>query len=129
MSKSKLIVVQSHEGLRQTKRNIKWYVPSQAATKAQDLNFTGKDEQGRMTWWDVTPPKTDYCHPHHALGKAYAFEFLDLIHNPDAEKSEHMFSFIACEIVRKRLSMPNESLYAGFFDVISQYLITGEVGR
>lgn len=108
----------------------KWRVPSDAARNVDQLSFTSRDAKGIMRWWDVTPPKTDYWGPHEALGRAYAYEFLDLVHSSDKPKKlyKHTFGFIASEIVR-RGHTTSEGLYFGFFEVISEYLVTGKVVR
>lgn len=111
------------------KKPRRWYVPEGAPCTVDDLNFTSRDPQGRIIWWDVTPPKTDYWHAHEMLGRAYAFELLDLIHNHKAAKlTPHTFGFIACDIARRGAAMP-DGLYSGFFAAISEFLLTGEVDR
>lgn len=63
------------------------------------------------------------------LGRAYAFELLDLIHNKQAQDIHpHTFSFITSDIVRRGFALP-DGLYSGFFAAISEYLVTGEVDR
>lgn len=106
-----------------------WYVSSFAAKTVDELNFTSRDANGRINWWDVTPPKTDYYHAHEMLGRAYAFELLDLIHNDRAEPvSPQILSYIASEIIRHGAAMP-DGLCSGFFGAISEYLVTGKVDR
>lgn len=112
-----------------SKKSRRWSVPDGAPCCVDDLNFTSRNPQGRLNWWDVTPPKTDYWHAHEMLGRAYAFELLDLIHNHKAAKlTPHTFGFIACDIARRGGAMP-DGLYSGFFAAISEYLVTGEVDR
>ena len=114
-------------GISETRRRFKWLVPSDAPRTIDDLPFTSRKDD-RFKWWDVEPPKTEYWHPHQALGRAYAFELLDLIHNPEREEiPDDTFASIAAEIVRQRPYM--DGLYIGFFEVISEYLITGRVDR
>lgn len=112
------------------RENRKYLPSSSAARNVGELSFTSRDHEGRICWWDVTPPKTDYWHVHEMLGRAYAFELLDLIHNSgkDKELHKHAFGSIASEIVRRGHTM-NDGLYYGFFGAISEYLITGEVDR
>ena len=108
----------------------KWLVPSNTPQTVDDLTFTSRDSEGRICWWDVTPPKTDYFPVFEKLGRAYAFELLDLIHNP--EKKEQIaletFGFISAEITRQGVTM-NDGLYFGFFGAISEFLIAGECNR
>ncbi len=108
----------------------KWVVSSSAASNVDELYFTSRDAEGRICWWDVTPPKTNRWHVHAALGRAFAIDLLDLIHN--GEKTEalykHTFGFIASEIVRCGSTM-DTGLYDGFFCTISEYLITGKVAK
>lgn len=112
-----------------SKKSRRWYVPDGAPCCVDDLNFTSRDPQGRLNWWDVTPPKTDYWHAHQMLGRAYAFDLLDLLHNKRAEPiPPHAFGYIACAIARRGFAMP-DGLYSGFFAAISEYLVTGEVDR
>lgn len=112
-----------------SKISRRWFVPDGAARTVDDLNFTSRDAQNRLIWWDVTPPKTDYWHAHQMLGRAYAFDLLDLLHNKQAEPIDpHTFGHIACDIARRGFAMP-DGLYSGFFAVISEYLVTGEVDR
>lgn len=94
-----------------------------------DLSFTSRNHLGNINWWDVTPPKTDYWHAHEMLGRAYGFELLDFIHNQDKtdEASDHTLAFILAAITRKH--HPNDGLPFGFFEVISEYLITGVTQR
>lgn len=99
-----------------------------ATSDVDNLSFTSRDPEGRIRWWDVTPPKTDYWHVHEMLGRAYAFEFIDLIQEKDKKLSKHTFGFIASEIVRQGRTM-NDGLYFGFFCAISEYLIEGRVSR
>lgn len=112
-----------------SKKTRRWLVPTRAPRTPDDLNFTARDHQGRIDWWSVTPPKTDYWHAHQMLGRAHAFELLDLIHNKHAEPiPPHLFGYIASDIARRGFALP-DGLYSGFFAAISEYLVTGEVDR
>ena len=96
------------------------------------MPFVGTDSEGRFNWWTVTPPKTDYWHAHQMLGRGYAFELLDLVHNPEAEKPDHIISFIADAMMRWRRTVEpvaGEAIPHGFFEVLSEYLVTGQVNR
>jgi hypothetical protein len=109
------------------------YTESQAlpvVTRGADsLSFTSREPIGRIRWWDVTPPKTDYWHAHEMLGRAYALELLDLIQDENREISDHIFGHIATSIVRQGRTIENDGLYIGFFHAISEYLVTGKVKR
>lgn len=107
-----------------------WNASPGAARTVDELSFTSRDELGRFNWWDVTPPKTNYWHVHEMLGRAYAFELLDLIHNPNRvdEVPTNAFGAVAAEIVRQGHKM-NDGLYIGFFAVFSEYLIEGRAAR
>lgn len=112
------------------KRKAEWYVPDNAPKTADDLTFTSRDLQGRICWWDVTLPKTNYWSAHVVLGRAYAFEFLDLINNPKAKESEHILSYIVGAQMRWRGTDPcGGAIVEGFHQVISEYLTTGSVSR
>lgn len=112
------------------KRTATWYVPGDAPQTADDLTFTSRDSGGRICWWDVTLPKTDYWSAHVVLGRAYAFEFLDLINNPKAEESEHILSYVVAAQMRWRGHDPcGGAIVEGFHQVISEYVTTGRVRR
>ncbi|MET0063204.1 MAG: hypothetical protein ABW176_13010 [Candidatus Thiodiazotropha endolucinida] len=96
------------------------------------LNFTSRDSKGLICWWDVTAPKTNYWHTHYSLGRAYALELIDMIQLANEkvrEERKSTFGAIASTIVRKADEIPNDGLYMGFFDTISEFLITGDVAR
>ena len=115
-------------GLR--KRKSEWYVSGNAPKSADDLTFTSRDSNGCICWWDVTLPKTDYWSAHVVLGRAYAFEFLDLINNPEAEESEHILSHIVSAQMRWRGHDPcGGAIVEGFHQVISEYAVTGSASR
>jgi hypothetical protein len=95
-----------------------------------DLSFTSRDPQGRIRWWDIEYPKTTYWPVHEMLGRAYALELLDLIQNAKEVGKplyKHDFGFIAAEIARQ--NPPTGGVLTGFFNTISEALITGEVER
>lgn len=115
-------------GYRQSK--TRWYVPSDAAKTADDLTFTSRDADGRICWWDVTLPKTRYWSAHQILGRAYAFELLDLINNPESKESEHMLTFIVQAQMRWRGQDPcGGAVVYGFHEVLGEYLATGTASR
>ncbi len=105
---------------------------------ADDLTFTSRDDDGRINWWDVTPPKTNYWEVHRQYGRAMALELLDLIHNPEREQDEdgmafNWFSQIAGEIARTetacRLKYSTDGVYIGFFEAIGEHLTNGIYNR
>jgi hypothetical protein len=110
-----------------------WLLFGNAAKKVEDLPFVGRDSEDRLNWWTVTPPKTDHWGVHQMLGRAYAFELLDLVHNPEAEKlNEHIISRIADAMMRWRMTAEpcaGEAIPHGFFEVLSEYLVIGRVNR
>ena len=119
-------------GLREVKHQRHWILCGNIPKKVGDLPFVGTDSEGRFNWWTVTPPKTDYWGAHQVLGRAYAFDLLDLVHNPEAEAPEHIISFIADAMMRWRRTVEpcaGEAIPHGFFEVLSEYLVTGRVNR
>jgi hypothetical protein len=117
--------------IRANTRKIKrrWYSASGSARTVDELNFTSREPAGRIRWWDVATPKTDYGHPKRALGRAYAFELLDLIHNAKRKGvSKYTFGFIACEIARNSHKI-DPTVYEGFFLAISEFLVDGKLTR
>ena len=48
------------------------------------MSFVERTDSG-IDWFAVRLPKTAYCHPSEALGKAYAFELIDGLRNPDGD--------------------------------------------
>ncbi len=119
------------DGLTVGRITREWIVPSASPRSMDDLCFTGRDSKGRVVWWHVDPPLTRYSQPQEALGRAHACELLDLIHNPRSRETlpPHLLSFIAQGIMLQFAEGTSESLGRGFFDVISEYLVTGEVNR
>jgi len=127
MSKTKVIPIT--DSLDSVARKTSWYVSANSPKTVDDLNFTSRDEDGVIRWWDVVPPKTDYYHAHQMLGRAYAFELLDLINNPKAKgDNDRVFACIASELVRQGHT-GNDGLYNGFFEGISEYLVNGTANR
>lgn len=131
-TKTNVVKLRRMEGLSGgfRRRKAEWYVPADAPKTADDMTFTSRDQQGCICWWDVTLPKTDYWHAHQVLGRAYAFEFLDLINNPEADESEHILAFIVGAQMRWRGADPcGGAIVHGFHEVISEYLTTGTASR
>lgn len=119
-------------GMSYTRRAHKWAITGDGPKKPDDLSFTSRDAEGRMVWWNVTPPKTNYWHVHEMLGRAYAFEVLDLLNTPDAECPERIVSYITLDMHRWSHTVPwcaAEGIMHGFFDALSEYLVTGSADR
>ncbi|WP_124523695.1 MULTISPECIES: hypothetical protein [unclassified Burkholderia] len=119
-------------GIREATKRIKWSVSSSAPCTPEDLPFTARDENGHMVWWSVVPPNTDYYAVHHTLGRAYAFELLDLLNNPEGEFNEHILSFITGNMLRsvqRSGDWREATMVEGFFAVVSEYISTGQVSR
>ena len=74
----------------ETSRKTQWLVSSSAPKSVDDLSYTSRDAIGRINWWDVSPPKTNYWGVHQMLGRAYAFEILDLLNNPALRPPIHL---------------------------------------
>jgi hypothetical protein len=110
-----------------------WSIPKSGRPEsADDLSFTSRDGSGRINWWDVTPPKTDYWHVHEMLGRAYAFELLDLINRPGSKEPPHVVTYVCQAVGRWSASVKNSAaggMAAGFFDVIGEFLETGSADR
>lgn len=119
-------------GIKIAVRETEWTLTSCAPKSVDDLSFVGKDGKGRANWWTVIPPKTNYWHAHQILGRAYAFELLDLFNNPDAEYPEHILAYIHQGIrawSRTVEPVAAEAIPFGFFEVLSEYLGNGKVAR
>jgi hypothetical protein len=89
-----------------------------------DLPFISRDGGGQINWWDVTRPKTEYWNVHAALGRAYAYDLLDLLQNPIANLKGHEAGHIL-----RAAAMGDPSIADGFFEVVGQHLTTGDVSR
>ena len=117
----------------ETSRKTRWLVTPNAAKSVDELTFTSRDSEGRINWWDVMPPKTDYWHVHEMLGRAYAFEVLDLLNNPKAEHgNEASLGFIIGAIARWLPTVSgtaSSGMADGFFRVVSEYVATGSASR
>lgn len=118
----------SGSGLRV--RKTRWHVSNNSPKTVDELPFFGRDERGHAKWWDVTLPKTDYWHAHQMLGRAYAFDLLDLLNNPEGEFPEHILSFIVGAQIRWQGNDPcGGAVVHGFHEVLSEYLETGTANR
>ena len=133
MSKAhtKLKVIQGTD-LRISKPQMRWVVPNDAPRTADDLKFTSRDAAGRIDWWDVTAPQTDYYHVHELLGRAYAFEYLDWAHNPDGDCRPADLSYIVTAMARKYAATGDwkiEAMIKGYLAVIGEMVTTGNANR
>ncbi|MDP1679701.1 MAG: hypothetical protein Q8L02_06245 [Candidatus Nitrotoga sp.] len=119
------------EGMKIATRKTKWILSGKIPKSADDLSFVGRDGD-KFSWWNVIPPKTDYWHAHQILGRAYAFELLDLFNNPKAEYSEHILAYITSGMTRWARTVEPvaaEGMQQGFFEVLSEFLGKGSVNR
>ena len=120
-------------GMVKASRKTRWLVGPHAPKTVDDLTFTSRDEGGRINWWDVTIPKTNYWHVHQMLGRAYAFEVLDLLNNPEAaEDNTHVMGCISGAIARwmpHAMGAAASGMADGFFGVMSEYISTGTANR
>ena len=121
-------------GLHEVKRKIRWMVPSSSPKAVDELSFTARDSEGRIDWWSVQPPKTDYWHVHEYLGRAYAFEVLDLLNHPQADRDNGAV-VLKCILGAIARWLPTVSGTAatgmadGFYGVIGEYVATGTADR
>lgn len=74
------------------------FVPSGAAMTANELSFTSRDSDG-LRWWSVPEIKTPYPHAHEALGRSLAFEMLDYLRNPAAERDPDAIGHVVLAVV------------------------------
>lgn len=117
---------------KQAKRRTSWLLNPNGPRSVDDLRFVRRDTAGRANWWAVTPPDTDYWSAHATLGRAYAFDLLDLMNNPDGECPEHILAYIASSMIPWMATVSpgaGEAIPHGFFQVLSEYMTTGEVSR
>jgi hypothetical protein len=113
-------------------RKTKWIISPRSPKTADDLTFTSRDDLGRIRWWDVTPPKTDYWRVHVVLGRAYAFELLDLLNNPESGDEKNTMSYISQAVCRWGPTVAGTAatgMADGFFAVLSEFLATGTADR
>ncbi len=125
-------------GLVRTGRKTQWIVGGDSPKTVDDLSFTARDAGGRFHWWSVEPPKTNYWHVHQMLGRAYAFEVLDLLNNPEAKddvgdgQHQHVLGCILGAICRWQPTVNDTAasgIADGFFHVIGEYVATGTANR
>lgn len=83
-----------------------------------DLSFTSRDHLGRIRWWDITPPKTDYWHAHVEHGRAYARELLGLMGEFDFAINGQQIGFILKAVGES--NPVNDGMLTGFFEEIGK---------
>ena len=130
MSKSKIVEI--GHGIKEVRRKSVWALTERSPRCVEDLSFTSRDAEGRLCWWDVTPPKTGYYHVHEMLGRAYAFEVLDLMHVPGADYPKNILAYIANGMATwtpEGVERAAEPIRAGFFGVIGEFVATGDADR
>ena len=132
-SRKNLKVSECLPGMVTASRKTKWHVSACAPKSADDLTFTSRDQSGCIKWWDVTVPKTNYWHVHHTLGRAYAFEVLDFLNNPESQDvNGHELGFICVAIARWLPTVAGSAatgMADGFFSAISEFVSTGTADR
>jgi hypothetical protein len=120
-------------GIVKASRKTRWLVSTSSPKCADDLTFTSRDQKGCIRWWDVVVPKTNYWHVHHSLGRAYAFEVLDFLNNPEAQDvNGGELGFICTAIARWLPTVAGSAatgIADGFFGVISEFVSTGTADR
>lgn len=109
-------------------KHVQWLVPSSAAKSPEELSFTEAGAAG-FKWWDVTPPKTPYTQAHDMLGRALAFELLDYLRNPAADKTPEALGHIALGIMGERVDTCRGQMLMGFFGTISTFVSGEPVNR
>ncbi|MBK7002997.1 MAG: hypothetical protein IPH35_24635 [Rhodoferax sp.] len=115
-------------------RKTRWLVGSAAPKSVDELTFTSRDEKGVINWWSVTVPKTNRWGVHYELGRAYAFELLDLLNIPESTDDDtHVLGCISTAIARWMQTVAGScaatGMADGFFSVISEFVSTGTVNR
>ena len=131
-AKQNLKIKEYLPGMVKTSRKTRWLVTSNAPKSVDELGFTSRDEGGAFNWWDVMPPKTEHWGAHYELGRAYAYELLDLLNNPEAEEENtHVMGCISTAIARWMPSVTGAAtgMADGFFSVMSEFVATGTVNR
>lgn len=101
-----------------------------AIQSIDDLSFTSRDEEGGRIWWEVEPPKTHSWAVQQALGRAYALEVIDLIHNPESEVSGAEVGFICSSLATwAGENKNNDGIPMGFFEALGEYMVNGDIAR
>ena len=132
-SRKNLKVREYIPGMVTASRKTQWRVSASAPRSPDDLSFTSRDQSGCIKWWDVTVPKTNYWHVHHTLGRAYAFEVLDFLNNPESQDvNGSELGFICTAIARWLPTVAGSAatgMADGFFGAISEFVSTGTADR
>lgn len=120
-------------GMVTASRKTHWIVTASSPKTPDELSFTSRDQSGFIKWWDITAPKTDYWPVHHTLGRAYAFEVLDFLNNPESKDVTGGELGFICKAIANWMPTVAGSAASGvadgFFSAISGYVSTGEVDR
>ena len=132
-SRKNLKVSEYVSGIVKTSRKTRWLITTSSPNCVDNLTFTSRDEKGCIRWWDVVVPKTNYRDVHHSLGRAYAFEVLDFLNNPEAQDVNGCELGFICEAIARWMPTVAGSaatgMADGFFDVISEFVSTGTADR
>lgn len=98
--------------------------PYSAPKTFDDLSFTTRDAKGRMVWWSVTPPSTQFWPAHFDLGRALARELLELMREHDPEPGEgRAVGFILAAVAKWMPTVAGTAaagIADGFFSVIGE---------
>ena len=120
-------------GISAVTRRATWIISTTSPKTVDDLPFVSRSGDGASgSWWDVMPPKTDYYHAHEMLGRAYAFDVLDLMHTPGADCPPRILEYVMTAVANRQSSIddwPALAVAQGFFGAISEFLVTGSSDR
>ena len=108
-----------------------WAIPRCAAKAGTDMSFVERTESG-LDWFAVRLPKTAYCHPSEALGKAYAFELIDGLRNPDGDVGPIHMGIVLSALGRWTKGCDHigmSSFLHGFGHVLGEYIQTHNGSR
>lgn len=86
-----------------------------------DLTFVKSDGATRPFFWSTPKLKTDEWSVHEEVGRSFGHEFLELL--KEGNLNAKAFSWIATDISLS--GADNDGMLIGFFDVISEHLVTG----
>lgn len=108
-----------------------WALPSDAPKSGTDWPFVAPDDVG-LDWFAVSLPPTAYGHPSIELGRAYAFELIDGLRNPDGELGPVHMGIVFAAIGRwsKNCTHPcMGSFLQGLGAVLGEYIQTHNANR
>ena len=108
-----------------------WAVPGCSAKAGTDLSFVEHTENG-IDWFAVSLPKTEYGHPSHALGKAYAFELIDGLRNPEGDVGPIHMGIVMSALgkwARQCHHVGMSGFLQGFGAVLGEYIQTHNAAR